>query len=156
MINRTKTEATCFSMSPKMEEFILQINGQKIHQQDTPMYLGVKFDRKRTWSPHISTMHSKALGKMARMKKLAGTKWRADMKILTQLYIVTVRPHMNYASDAWSYAAKTNLDQLTKTQNVRLRIITGDLKTTPISEVERTTGLLSLEERREEKLLRQS
>ena len=71
MINRTKTEATCFSLSPKREEFILQINGQEIHQQDTPMYLGVKLDRKLTWSPHISTMHSKGLRKMALIKKLA-------------------------------------------------------------------------------------
>ena len=150
MINRTKTVATCFSLSPKREELILQINGQEIHLQDTPTYLGVKLDRKLTWSPHIRTMHSKGLGKMALMKKLAGTKWGANMKILTQVYTATVRPHMEYASSAWSSAAKTNLDQLTKTQNAGLRIITGGMKTTPISELERTTGLLSLCERREE------
>ena len=78
------------------------------------------------------------------------------MKILTQVYTATVRPHMEYASSAWSSAAKTNLEQLTKTQNAGLRIITGGMKTTPISQLERTTGLLSLGERREEKLLRQS
>ena len=78
------------------------------------------------------------------------------MKLLTQVYTATVRPHMECASSAWSSAAKTNLDQLTKTQNAGLRIITGGMKTTPISELERTTGLLSLGERREEKLLRQS
>ena len=77
MINRTKTEANCFSLSPKREEFILQNNGQEIHQQDTPTYLGVELNRKLTWSPHISTMHSKAL------RKLAGTKWGANMKVLT-------------------------------------------------------------------------
>ena len=156
MINRTKTEATCFSLSPKREEFILQINRQEIHQQDTPTYLGEKLDRKLTWSPHISTMHSKGLRKMVLMKKLAGTKWGANMKILTQVYTATVRPHMEYASSAWSSAAKTNLDQLTKTQNAGLRIITGGMKTTPISELEKIAGMLSLGERREEKLLRQS
>ena len=51
---------------------------------------------------------------------------------------------------------KDNLDQLTKTQNAGLRIITGGMKTTPISKLERTAGLLSLGERREEKLLRHS
>ena len=106
MINRTKTEATCFSLSPKREEFTLQINGQEIHQQDTPTYLGVKLDRKLTWSPHISTMHSKGLRKMALMKKLAGTKWGPNMKILTQVYTATVTPHMEYASSAWSSAAR--------------------------------------------------
>ena len=132
MINRTKTEATCFSLSPKREEFILQITGQEIHQQDTPVYQGVKLDRKTTWSPHISSMHSKALRNMALVKKLAGTKWGANMKILTQVYTATVRPHMEYASNAWSSAEKTNLDQLTKTQNAGLRIITGGMKTTSI------------------------
>ena len=78
------------------------------------------------------------------------------MKILTLVYTATARPHMEYASSAWSSAAKTNPDQLTKTQNAGLRIITGGMKTTPISELERTAGLLSLGERREEKLLRQS
>ena len=151
MINRTKTEATCFSLSPKREEFILQIKGQEIHQQDTLTYLGVKLDRKLTWSSHISTMHSKGLRKMALMKKLAGTKWGANMKILTQVYTATVRPHMEYASSAWSSAAKTNLDQLTKTQNAGLRIITGGMKTAPISELEMTAGLQSLGERREKK-----
>ena len=53
--NRTKTEATCFSLSPKREDFVLQIRGQEIHQQDTPTYLGVKLDRKLIWYPHIST-----------------------------------------------------------------------------------------------------
>ena len=80
------------------------------------------------------------------------------MKIPTQVHTATVRPHMEYryASHVWSSAARTNLDQLIKAQNAGLRIITGGMKTTPISELERTTGLLSLGERREEKLLRQS
>ena len=159
IVNRTKTEATCLSLSPTREEFILQINGQEIHQQDTPTYLGVKLERNLTCSPHISIMHSRGLRKMAPTKKLAGTKWGTNMKILTQVYTATVRPHMEYASNSWSSAARTNLDQLTKTQNAGLRIITGSIvcmKTIPTSEVQRTAGLLSLDERGEEKLLSQS
>ena len=71
------------------------------------------------------------------------------MKILTQV----VRPNMEYASNTWSSAAGINLDQLTKTQIAGQRIITGGMKTTPISEVESTAGLLSLEQKREGKLL---
>ena len=91
---------------------------------------------------------------MALTKKLAGTKWGTNMKILTQVYTATVRPHMEYASNAWSSAARTNLDQLIKTPNAGLRIITGSMKTIPTSEVDRTAGLMSLDERGEEKLLR--
>ena len=63
----------------------------------------------------------------------------------------TVRPHMEYDSNAWSSAAKTNLDQLTKTPNAGPRIITGGMKTTSIAELERPAGLLSSGERREKK-----
>ena len=155
-INRTKTEATCFSLSPKREVFTLSVNNQEIPQQDNPTYLGVKLDRKLTWSPQINSMHSKGIRKMALMKKLAGTKWGANTKVLTQVYTATVRPHMEYASNAWSTAAKTNLDNLTKTQNAGLRLITGGMKTTPIPAMEKTTGIMSLEERRNEKLLLQN
>ena len=78
------------------------------------------------------------------------------VKLPSQVYTAIVRSHMEYASSAWSSAAKTDLDQLTKTQNAVLRIITGGMKTTPISELERTAGLLLFGERREEKLLHQS
>ena len=91
---------------------------------------------------------------MASMKKLTGTKWGANMK--TQVYIATVRLHMEYASNVRSFTARTNLDQLAKAQNAGLKIIISGMKRTPISEVERTVGLLSLDVRREEKLLRQS
>ena len=108
----------------------------------------MKLDRKFTWSPYTSTIHSKALSKMALMKKLAGTKWGANMKILAQVYTTTVRSHMEYAFNAWPSAARTNLVQLTKAQTAGLRIIPDGMKTTPISEVERAAGLLSLEERK--------
>ena len=45
------------------------------------------------------------------------------------------------------------MGQQSKVQNAGLRIITGGMKTTPISEVEIKAGFRSLEERREEKLL---
>ena len=114
-----------------------------------PVYINViivvllNMSRKLTWYPHISTMHSKALRKMALIKKLVGAKWGA--KILTQVYTATARPHMEYTFSAWSSAASTNLDQLTKAQNAGLRIITGSMKTTSIPEVERPAGLLSLD-----------
>ena len=45
-INKKKTEATIFSLSPKKETVNLTINGETIPQQETPTYLGVKLDKK--------------------------------------------------------------------------------------------------------------
>ena len=55
-INRTQTEAICFSIAPKREELTPQVNRQELLQSDTPTYLGVKLQRPLTWSSHIMIM----------------------------------------------------------------------------------------------------
>ena len=108
-----------------------------------------------TWNPHLSDIEKKATKKLSIMKKLAGTKWGANRKILKQVYTSTVRPHLEYSSTAWTTAAKTNTKRLSKVQNAGMRLITGGMRTTPIAAMEKATGLQPLEERREEKVLRQ-
>ena len=155
-INRTKTESTCFSLATSKEEWTLKLDGADIPKQDTPTYLGVKLDTRMTWSPHLSDIEKKATKKLSIMKKLAGTKWGANGKILKQVYTSTVRPHLEYSSSAWTTAAKTNTERLNKVQNASMRLITGGMRSTPIAAMEQATGLQPLEERREEKVIRQA
>ena len=152
-VNASKTVATCFSLSNTKETFKLSINGTELPQEDTPTYLGVKLDRRLTWNAHIRTAEQRATKRLALMKKLAGTRWGANAKILQQVYTGAVRPVMEYGSTAWATAARSNTSKLEKIQNSGMRIITGALKTTPISAMLKTTGLAVLETRREEKLL---
>ena len=81
-------------------------------------------------------MERKGLQKLALMRKLAGTTWGADSKILTQVYTATVRPSMEYVSTTWGTAAKSNKSRLDRVQNMGLRVILGAMKTTPIHEME--------------------
>ena len=155
-INRKKTEATIFSLSPNKETVNLKIHGEIIPQQETPTYLGVKLDRRLTWAPQIANMEKKAIKKMSVMKKLSGTRWGANSNILKQVYTGTVRPQMEYGATSWGTAAKTNTNKLNKVQNASLRLITGGMKTTPISAMEKTAQLQTLEERREGKGLTQA
>ena len=112
-INSSKTMASCFSLSNTKELFKLTINNREIPQEETPTYLGVKLDKKLTWNPHIKDAERKATRKLLLMKKLAGTKWGANSKILKQLYAGAVGPVMEYGSSAWATAAKTNINRLT-------------------------------------------
>ncbi|XP_052213548.1 uncharacterized protein LOC127832237 [Dreissena polymorpha] len=130
---------------------------------DTPMteadettYLGVTFDKRQTWKPHIVKKERKARRKLAMMRKLAGTTWGANEHILKTVYRGTVRPQLEYSSPTWSTTAKSNRQALDKIQNQALRIITGATKSTPIAFMEKITGIQPLQERRDVKILLQT
>ena len=61
------------------------------------------------------------------------------------VYTGAVRPYMEYASSSWTTAAKTNTGKLDKIQNAGLVLITGGIKTTQISAMEKQDQLHSLE-----------
>lgn len=90
------------------------------------------------------------------MKKLAGTDWGADQQTLKKLYVGRVRPVAEYGITAWATAAKSNFDQINRVQNQAHRLITGAMKSTPIQKMEEITGLQSLEDRRDTKILTQA
>ena len=54
---------------------------------------------------------------------------------------------------AWGTTAKTDMDKMSKVQNQAARIITGTMRSTPISELETISGLHPLLDRCHEKLL---
>ena len=74
-INSSKTVATCFSLSTHKETLHLTINNQKIPQENTPTYLGIKLDKRLTWSPHFTNPEGRATKRLSLMRKLAGTNW---------------------------------------------------------------------------------
>nr|KAG5696480.1 hypothetical protein BaRGS_016519 [Batillaria attramentaria] len=155
-VNTSKTTYTIFSLSSKMQEAKLTLNNQRLAEEPTPTYLGVTFDRRLTWKQQITRCCSRAKLRLAIMKKLAGTDWGADERILKRLYTGRVRPVVEYGTPAWASAAKSNLDHLNKIQNQAQRIITGAMRSTPIQKMEEITGLQSLEDRRETKILIQA
>jgi ribonuclease HI len=155
-INTLKTTATLFSLSTSKEKISLKLDNQQVPQVDTPTFLGVTLDTRLTWKPHIETMEQRTVKKLSLMKKLAGTSWGANAKILRQVYTGAVRPAAEYASSSWMTASKTSKTKLDKVQNSGLRIILGAMKTTPIGELEKTADLQPLESRREYKALAQA
>ena len=75
---------------------------------------------------------------------------------LKRLYTGRVRPVLEYGMTAWDTTAKSNFDRVSNVQNQATRIITGAMKSTPIMELETITGLQSLDDRRDLKLLSQA
>ncbi len=155
-INKEKSSTTLFTMSTKQRAGKIMMEGTQLKEEDEATYLGVTFDKRQTWKPHISRIEGTARRKLASMHKLAGTTWGANEQILKTIYQGTVRPTMEYSSAAWFTTAKTNQQALDKVQNQALRIITGATKSTPIAFMEKLTGIQPLHERRQTKELLQA
>ena len=91
--------------------------------EDQHTYLGVTLDKRMTWKQHITSAQAMARRKLNIVRKLAGTKWCANEKILKSVYQGNVRQHLEYGSSAWMTAAKSHHQTLDKVQNQALRII---------------------------------
>ena len=106
-------------------------------QTDTPTFLGVKRDTQLPWKPQTESMEKNSLQKLALRRKLTGTTWGAHSSILTQAYIATIRPIMEYASTTWERAAKANKSRLDKVHNMALPVKLGAMKTTSAHDTEK-------------------
>ena len=154
--NPRKTTYTIFSLSTKEQKATLHINGQTLLAEDNTACLGVTFDKRLSWKQQTENAEARAKVRLAHMKKLAGTTWGADTVTLKRLYTGRVRPVLEYGMTAWGTTAKPNFDRVSKVQNQATRIITGAMKSTPIMELETITGLKSLNNQRDLKLLSQA
>lgn len=155
-VNEQKTTYSIFSLSNQDPRINLQINGHTLQLDDSPSYLGVTFDRRLTWKSQTAKTQARAKQRLGLMKKLSGTQWGADQAVLKKLYIGRVRPVLEYGMAPTATAAKSNTDRLVRVQNQAMRIMTGAMRTTPIRELETATGLHSLEDRRNIKVLTQA
>ncbi|PVD34162.1 hypothetical protein C0Q70_05425 [Pomacea canaliculata] len=101
-VNPKKTTYTIFSLSTREQKATLKFDGQILPLEDNPTYLGVTFDKRLTWKPQTKKVEARAKVRLAIMKKLAGTNWGADDRILKKLYTGRVRPVLEYGMTAWA------------------------------------------------------
>ena len=76
--------------------------------------------------------------------------------MLKKLYVGRTRPVLEYRMAASSTAAKSNSSKLSRMQHQAMRMMTGAMRSTPISAVETVTGLQPIDDRQEIKELTHS
>ena len=155
-VNKDKSSTTLFTLSTKQKAGTITLGGTPLKEDEEASYLGITFDKRQTWKQHIAKAEAKARRRLAILRKLVGTTWGASEKILKTVYQGTVRPHLEYGCTAWSTTVKTNQQALDKVQNQALRLLTGAMRSTLITEMERLTGVQPLGQRRDTKNMMQA
>ncbi len=110
-----------------------------------PKLLGVTLDRALSFGQHIANITAKAAERCRVLTSLTSKQWGWRKDQLTKIYKALYLSVMLYGAPAWQpWLSSTRLEQLERCQNRALRVITGQLQTTPVETLMREAGVCSM------------
>ena len=95
--SKTKTVAVhfCQLRTPHLDPE-LRLDGDIIQVVEETKFLGLTFDHKISFLPHILSLKSKCLKALDIIKVLSSTKWGADTRVLLRLYRALIRSKLDW------------------------------------------------------------
>lgn len=131
--SKTKTHAVHFCNQHLLHlDPVLKINNSPISVLEEAKFLGVIFDKKLSFIPHIKALKLKCLKAINLMKVISSTDWGGDKKTLLNIYRSLIRSKLDYGSIVYGSARKSYLKQLDTIHHQGLRLALGAFRTSPI------------------------
>jgi ribonuclease HI len=113
----------------------LYLDNQKLNYVENAKFLGIIWDEKLTWRPHLLNLKANCQKLLGLMRSISSLTWGADQNTLKLVYIAYIRSKLDYGSIIYASAHKTNLQIIDSIANEALRISTGAFKSTPIESI---------------------
>ena len=110
----------------------LYLYGSLIPFVDEAKFLGVIFDRKLSFIPHIKYLKANFLKALNLLKVLSHTRWGADRIVLLHYYRSLIRSKLDYGAIVYGSARKSYLASLDTVHHQGLRLAFGAFRTTPV------------------------
>ena len=120
----------------------LSLFGTPITPVQEYKYLGVYVDEKLNWNRHIVHLRRSSSATLSLFRHLTSKTWGADTQSLLRLYVMLLKPRLDYGSEV--YSTSPRVDSLSPVQNEVLRVATGAFRSSPIPSLLAVTGLLPL------------
>ena len=95
-------------------------------------FLGVIFDRKLSFIPHLKYVKKKALKALNILKVIGNTEWGEDRKVMLRLYRSLIRSKLDYGCIVYGSARKSYLQMLDPIHNQGLGLCLGAFRTSPV------------------------
>ena len=128
----TKTE--CIHFHRKRNQVLqpsLHVNNQSIKVSNQVKFLGVIFDSKLSFLPHIKYLKNSCQNELNILKVISHTDWGADKETLLRLYRSLVRSKLDYGCIVYGSTRKSHLQALDPIHHQGLRIALGAFRTSP-------------------------
>ena len=134
--SKSKTQCVHFCQQRKIHnDPALYIYGSQIPVVAESKFLGVIFDRKLSFIPHIKYVKAKCLKALNLLKFLSHTSWGADRTTLLHLYRSLIRSKLDYGSIVYGSARKSYLHMLDTVHNQGLRLALGALFNVKLNDI---------------------
>ena len=130
------------------------IHGAVIPISPQVKFLGVTYDCRLTWGPHITNVVDRTKKTFNLMRSVAGQSWGASKKALLTIYRALIRSRLDYGCEAYYTACNTQLQRLDTIQSKCLRLCCGAFRTTAVNALQQDCGEMPLHLRRKKLLLR--
>lgn len=128
-------------------------DGVVLEHEFFPMYLGIILDRALTFKRNSQRIVEKVKPRNNILRKLAGTTWGADTKVLRTTALALVYSVAEYGAPVW--LKSTHTQGIDIALNESLRVITGSVTSTPIEWLNVLAHIEPPEIRRTKAFLRQ-
>ena len=148
--SKTKTQCVHFCQLRGLHpDPVLNIYGSPIPVVEEARFLGLLFDKKLSFIPHIKALKAKCLKALDILKVLSNTNWGGDRSVLLNLYRSLVRSKLDYGSIVYGSARKSYLKCLDTIHHQGLRLALGAFRTSPVESLYAESNEPSLYIRRE-------
>ena len=124
----------------------LQLNGQQIPQVKTAKILGVIFDTKLSWIPHLNQKIDKCKAILMKIKPILNRHWSPNPIYNRWIYTSVIIPILTYGSVIWERVSENKNIQkkLEKLQRLGLTGIANARRSTPTAALEHIYNVMPL------------
>ena len=126
----------------------LNLNGKNIKVVKETKFLGLIFDQKLSFLPHLKALKTRCLKALDIIKVVSNQEWGADKSVLLKLYRSLVRSKLDYGCIVYGSARPSYLKMLNTIHHQGLRLALGAFRTSPVESLYVEAGELPLEHRR--------
>ena len=147
--NPGRTQVCAFHLNNHTVDKQLNItwNGQVLENDRLPKYLGVTLDQSLSFAMHAQNVKANVAARNNILGKLANSTWGADPNTLWTTALALSYSTAEYASPVW--AMSCHAKKIDPKVHNACRIVTGQLRPTPLLLLYRTAGIAPPQARRE-------
>lgn len=135
-----KSNCIIFSRKPNVGDLNIKLSNVNIINKKHIKILGITFDSRLTWSPHIKSLKIDTNKALRILKLLSHTTWGSETETLIIIFKSTIQAKLHYGSIIYNSAKNTLIKCIDSNHNTGIRMAIGAFKSSPIKSIYNITG----------------